>query len=144
MSVALWAVIAICFLFACVTDCRTCEVYNFTWWVSGTATVLLMFLSGEEVAKILPQLCFFCLLQLLVFSRMYGRADCYAFCVCAMAEASAGKGLFEFLLQMLLAISVLAVVQIFRGNVDVRGKLKQPVPFLPYITLSFVMIFLFF
>ena len=144
MSMILWAVIAGCFLFACVTDCRTCEVYNFTWWLSGTAAVLLMFLNGGESAKILPQLCFFCLLQLLVFSKMYGRADCYAFCVCAMAEASAGKGLFEFLLQMLLAFGVLTVVQFFRGNVDAGGKLKQPVPFLPYITLAFVMIFLFF
>lgn len=144
MSAVLWAVIAGCFLFACVMDCRTCEVYNITWWVSGTAAVLLMFLGDWEYARILPQLCFFCLIQLLVFTRMYGRADCYAFCVCAMAEASAGKGLFEFLLQMLLAISVLAVVQIFRGNVDARGKLKQPVPFLPYITLAFAMIFLFF
>ena len=144
MREALWTVITVCLLFACVTDCRTCEVYNFTWWISGTAAAVLILLNGTLKGEMLLELGLFCLLQLLVFTKMYGRADCYAFCVCAMVEAAEGMGFMEFLLHMLLAFGILAPVQLLYHNVDRRGNLKQPVPFLPYITLAFGLVFLIF
>jgi len=135
-----WAAIGVCLLIACAMDIFTCEVYNFIWWIAGTAAVLLLLCSGAKVRLI--DLGIFCLIQMAVFSKMYGKADCYAFCVCAAAEAALGWGFSEFLFHMTLAFGILAVVQAFRRNINRKGNLKRPVPFLPYITLSFVMFFL--
>ena len=129
-----------CLLYACVTDIRTCEVYNFTWWLAGAAAIGRFLLRGGVDATVLPELVFFCMVQLLCFTRLYGKADCYAFCVCAAALASEGGGLLEFVLQMALAFCMLAFVQLLRRNIDRRGNLKQPVPFVPYIALSFVLL----
>lgn len=100
---------------------------------------MLLCLTGEEkfAAENAAELGIFVLLQLKFFSRMYGRADCYAFCVCAAAEAAAGLGMAGFLGHMLGAFCLLAVVQGARRNIDAGGNLKRPVPFLPYITLAF-------
>ena len=129
-----------CLLYACVTDIRTCEVYNFTWWLAGAAAIGRFLLRGGVEVTVLPELVFFCMVQLLCFTRLYGKADCYAFCVCAAALASEGGGLPEFVLQMALAFCMLAFVQLLRRNIDRRGNLKQPVPFVPYIALSFALL----
>ena len=135
------------FLFACVTDHRTCEVYNVTWWVSGAAALLLLCLNGlngRMPATVLTELAFFCMLQLFAFSGMYGRADCYAFCVCALAETACGLGLLEYLYHMLLSFCLLAVVQLLRRNINAKGNLKCPVAFIPYISVAFALVLLFF
>ena len=75
---------------------------------------------------------------------MYGRADCYAFCVCAMAETACGMGFAEYLFHMLIAFGILAMVQFARRNIDTKGNLKHPVPFIPYIAAAFVLVLLFF
>ncbi len=138
MSGVLWGVIGLCLLFACITDCRSCQVYNVTWWVSGAAAMILLLQRRDRLEKsIFLELGFFVLLQLLLFSKMYGRADCYAFGVCAVAEAAAGLSLAGFLFHMLLSFTLLAFVQAIRHNIDRRGNLRRPVPFLPYITLAF-------
>lgn len=138
MRLVFWSVIAVCLLFACITDCKTCQVYNFTWWFSGTAALLLL-VTGEKPVSLenIAGLGLFLILQLKFFSKMYGRADCYAFCVCAAAETAAGMGLAEYLLHMLAAFFLLSVVQGARRNIAGNGNLKHPVPFLPYITLAF-------
>lgn len=138
MTELLWLVLAASLLFACATDCKSCEVYNFTWWIGGAAALLL--LAGERdnvsAANIVQLLCYIAL-QLLFFSRMYGKADCYAFSVCAVAEAAAGMQLKEYLVHMLIAFVFLALVQGVKHNIADNGNLKRPVPFLPYITLAF-------
>ena len=98
--------------------------------------MLLQEKSRLEI-NFLLELGFFVLLQLLLFPKMYGRADCYAFSVCAVAEAAAGLSLTGYLLHMLLSFILLAFVQALCHNIDRRGKLRRPVPFLPYITLAF-------
>lgn len=123
-----------CLLLACVTDVLTCQVYNFTWWPVLAAVAFFLW---ELPGKVLLSLAVFWALQLCLFQKMYGRADCYAFCVCAAAEAVMGMGMEGFLLHMLLAWTLLALVQAAGGNVGRRGRLRKPVPFLPYITLAF-------
>ena len=138
MRVIFWVILALCLLFACVTDCRTCQVYNFTWWISGTAAGLLWLMGRQWTDREgITGLLIFILLQLLLFSKMYGRADCYGFCVCAVAEAAVGMRLVGFLTHMALAFGILALVQGARHNINNRGNLRRPVPFLPYITLAF-------
>lgn len=138
MRAALWAVIAVCLLAACIMDLRTCLVYNAVWWIGGTAALLLLILNRKVIdPENFLWLGVFAALQMGLFSRMYGRADCYAFCVCAAAGASLGMGPAGFLTHMLLAFGLLAAVQALRRNIGRDGNLKRPVPFLPYITLAF-------
>lgn len=138
MSRMLWGIIAVCLLFACITDCRSREVYNVTWWAAGAAAILLIFGERDKLgAGVFFELGLFILLQLKLFTKMYGRADCYAFSVCAVAETAAGLSLAGYFLHMLLSFILLAFVQALRHNIGRGGNLRQPVPFLPYITLAF-------
>lgn len=138
MRALLWAVVAVCLASACIMDCRTCQVYNFIWWISGAAAgFLLLTRQGRIGPEEAAELGIFILLQCTLFAKWYGRADCYAFSVCAAAEAAAGVRAVGFLTHMLAAFCLLAIVQGIRRNIDSRGNLKRPVPFLPYITLAF-------
>lgn len=127
------SVVAGCLIFACITDCKVCEVYRFVWWIAGGCGVFCLQQNKENI----PELVFFCLLQEIFFCWFYGRADCHAFVICAMVQFGMGMGLREYLIHMLLAFGGLAVIQLFRNNINGKGNLKQPVAFLPYITVSF-------
>ncbi len=126
-------------LFACVTDCCMQQVYQFTWWWAGAAGILLFLTAHPCVSKLFlaGELLVFCLLQELIFCRMYGRADCHGFCACATVLLSMGGRLEHCILHTVIAFGMLAVVQGLRGNVGKGGRLRQPVAFLPYITVSF-------
>lgn len=142
----LLSVILGCLLLACITDLAIYQVHNFVWWVSGIAAGLLLFVETRRVigiaGSVLPELLAFCIIQIVLFGRLYGRADCYAFCVCAGAEAGLGMGIADFLKHMILAFLLLTVVQAFRKNISRKGNLKKPVPFLPYITTAFYLLLL--
>lgn len=133
-----------CLLMACITDGKNCKVYNYTWWLGGGAGVLLLIhcvfeqegMRGD-IRNWLPELLCFGIIQEYFFSRMYGKADCHAFVACAIIECALGMGLKAFLIHMLLAFGLLAGVQLVRRNIGKNGNLKHPVPFLPYITVSF-------
>lgn len=140
------AVILGCLLLASVTDLAICQVHNFVWWIGGTAACLLLWVglrrTPAAVSNVLPELFMFCVIQIVLFGRLYGRADCYAFCVCAGAEAGLGLGFMGFLKHMILAFLLLTVVQAFRKNISRKGNLKKPVPFLSYITTAFCLLLL--
>jgi len=139
------AVIGGCLLLACVTDLVLCQVYNFTWWPALTAAAILMWrslswMSRGRAEDVLYSVLFFLFLQFVWFCRMYGKADCYAFSVCAITGAARGMKAAGFLIHMLSAYVLLFFVQTACRNLDKRGNLKRPVPFLPYITISFWML----
>lgn len=125
-------------LCASIMDMETHMVYDYVWWAGMAAALSLLFLSGglERSRAALP-LAVFLLLQEGLFGRFYGRADCHAFCLCAVAESAWGLGFLEYLLHMLLALLLLAAVQLLKGNVTPGGKLKESVPFVPYIQTAF-------
>lgn len=125
-----------CMIFASATDVLTNKVYDFVWWTAVTAEFLLYIqypLSLWELAG----LSIFLLMQELFCAKFYGRADCHAFCICAVAESIFGMDITGFLIHMILSFMLLATVQFLKGNVTDRGKLKTPVPFIPYIRLAF-------
>lgn len=138
-----WAlsVSATCLSAACIMDLETCMVYNYVWWAGAVAVVVLM---GVAKRKLQGELILFIALQQLWFCRMYGRADCHAFSLCAGVEAVLGMRMQMYLVHMLLAFGLLALVQGLEGNIGRDGNLKRPVAFLPYITLSFWGIILFY
>lgn len=127
------SILAGCLLFACMTDVRMYEVYQFVWWIGGVLGILCLPGNGGTIGELL----IYCLLQELFFCRFYGRADCHAFVVCALMQFGRGMGLREYLTHMLFAFCGLAVIQFGRKNINGKGNLKKPVSFLPYITVSF-------
>ena len=136
MKCLLWGILVSCLLWACYQDQKTRRVYNVTWWIAGPAAVGLCLLQWEQMGS-LYEYCIFALLQLFFFGRTYGKADSYAFLTCGICIVSVGGGLQEELLHMLIAYFLLGVVQGIRKNVASNGNLKEPVAFLPYITLAF-------
>lgn len=140
-NAVLLAVFAGCLIFSCLTDVRTCYVYQFVWWLAGGAGAILLGLNIQQ-ASILSLLAYV-LLQEFFFYRFYGRADCHAFSASAVILCALGMGMMEYWTHMLLAFLCLGVVQMFAGNVDSKGRLKRAVAFLPYIMLGFwVLLFL--
>ncbi|MDE7044462.1 MAG: hypothetical protein K2O97_05510 [Acetatifactor sp.] len=141
MTAALWIILWCSLLYGCITDIKSQLVYNFTWWFGGLAAGGLLWesLCAGQAAAVLGHLTVYMALQLGLFARMYGRADCYAFCVCAIAEASLGKGFSDHLVLMLLALFLLFPVQLLRRNIARNGNLKRPVAFLPYIATAFAL-----
>ncbi len=142
------SVLAGCLLFACITDGRACVVFQFTWWVAGAVGGGLLYRSYTTDCTALwttdfPQeqrllsLLFYIVLQEVIFCNAYGRADCHAFVVCALVGSAFGMNFLGYLIHMILAFSGLAITQAFRHNINQKGNLKQPVAFLPYITISF-------
>ena len=125
-----------CLLLASITDIAICQVYNFVWWISGVAAIVLFTNRGSE-ASVVWEVLLFGVIQMTLFAQMYGKADCYAFCMCAIAEAGLGFGAAGFLMHMLVSFLLLAAVQAVQKNIGSGGRLKKPVPFLPYITAGF-------
>ena len=133
-------ILAGCLLMACHTDCQNCMIYQYVWWTGGVAGAILILMTCF-LPKLLPVL-IFGILQEKIFCRMYGKADCHAIAVCAMAECAMGLSMKGYLIHMLLAIILLAVIQGIKRNVGRNGNLKKGVPFLPYITISFWIVLL--
>lgn len=156
-GIVLLGLMAGCLLFASVTDSLQCEVYQFTWWISGGAAILLwgyhmyyhnvsvvtgysvIAKSAVTIELFLLLLCYI-LLQEMFFVGMYGRADCHAFSVCAVTECALGMDIRWYFLHMTLAFCLLTIVQALRCNIGSTGRLKCEAAFIPYITLSFWMV----
>ncbi len=136
VNIICWAGFLLLLLVACIQDIRTMEVSNLVW-VGSAAWYLVWCLEMEALGGFLAPILFW-LLQELFFSRLYGRADCHAFAVCAFYLKLLGGGMAEYLIHMLLAIGLLALVQLLRHNVNRRGNLCHPVAFMPYITAGFM------
>lgn len=138
-------------LAAACMDAKSCYVYNYVWWWCLLWTGILLGVPyrganavtgswGTPVPAGIRQaasVAAFVILQQWLFARMYGRADCHAFSVCALISCRWKGNLLWFLIHMLLAVTLLAAVQLWKGNVTCRGKLRTPKPFVPYIIITF-------
>lgn len=131
-----WFLIHVYFLSCSVTDYLTCQVYDvFQYLGIGASGYLVLTASTNTIFGF--SILLFALLQYLLFMKLYGKADGMAFLVAAMAEASLGYDINMYLLHMITAYLLLSLVQSLKGNIGGKGRLKVPVPFLPYITASF-------
>lgn len=145
----LLALVVGCLLLACVTDVVMYQVYDFVWWLSGAASAMLLWARlwmTDDIRnglEILFSLITFWLVQLLIFGRLYGKADCYAFCVCATAGAGLGMGMELIVTHMVFAFGMLVPMQFISKNITLRGNLKKPVAFIPYITAGFYLLLFF-
>lgn len=138
-------------LAAACMDAESCYVYNYVWWWCLLWTGILLWhpVGGQNVGnrawstmnrigiRQMEAVLLFVILQQCLFSRMYGRADSHAFSVCALISCHWEGEMLWFLLHMLLAVTLLTVVQLLKENVTCRGKLRIPKPFVPYIIITF-------
>lgn len=134
----LWAgyLILTVYLTVCaITDFQTCKVYDLLQIPAAVAGAVLCLLQAP-----LPEggrgLVLFALLQYLLFTRFYGEGDVMAFQICSLYLVGRGGDLQTLLLHMALAFILLGGVQAFKRNINQKGNLKAPVPFLPYIACS--------
>lgn len=142
------AAVMLTLLAASRMDLRSMSVKRLVWVPGGGVVGILTIMrlcgamqEGETACRVVSflSLLAFLLLQQCLFARMYGRADCHAFCLCAACFWGMGYGCEVWVYQMALAYVLLAVTQALRRNIARTGNLKQPVPFLPYITGSFAL-----
>lgn len=138
-------------LAAACMDAENCYVYNYVWWWCLLWTgILSVFPAGGQYTdgglwRSTDGICIrqaaavlvFIALQQCLFARMYGRADSHAFSVCALISCRWRAGMLWFLIHMLSAVTLLAVIQLWKGNVTRGGKLRTPKPFIPYIIITF-------
>ena len=130
-----------CLLTACVMDLKEQMVYRYVW-LAAYIVVAAMGMSclrarGELSAFPVRDLLLFCVLQFALFGQMYGRADCFAFCGCAGVLCTANRGFADDVFHMVVTFGLLTGVQLLRRNVTAAGRLRKPVPMLPYITAGF-------
>lgn len=128
-------ILAAYLLVASITDFQTCEVYDFLH-VLGAIGAVAVFLQQPPTRAVIISLLIYWAIQHFIFMRMYGKADAMAFLVCALFESVYGQGLLTYLLHMGAAFVVLGIVQAGKHNINNRGNLKNPVPFLPYIAMT--------
>ncbi|MBQ4536127.1 MAG: hypothetical protein II994_00750 [Lachnospiraceae bacterium] len=134
LLVLLLGIVNGCFLFAMVMDLKVQKVYHFVWWIAGGAAWVIWYIESREH---ILWLVFFWILQQRLFTRFYGKADGHAFSICAILRVALGGTMEDIWCHMIVAFGLLALVQLYKRNVDAKGKLKKPVPFIPYIWLTF-------
>ena len=140
-------------LYASLEDRKYKKVKRYLWYAAGMAGGALLLLkwcrlgktSGEDSLfylaghwGILIDMAIFWGLQAYFFVRMYGKADCFAFSCCSLVFAAFGEGLIMYLSHMLVSIFLLGIIQFLHGNVRKDGNLREPVAFVPYISISFL------
>lgn len=120
---------------AAVEDHQTQEIH--TWLpVSGILAGAVLMAAKGIPFRDFAGVAVFCVLQLVVFSRMYGVGDCLIFMMCSLyLRLCYGLGLLDDLLLMLVTYCLLAVAQLCRRNVH-RGNLLEPAAMIPYITAA--------
>lgn len=128
------------FVVCSTMDLLLFQVNDFMQYL-GLAGGVLYLLEKVPATGIGGSLLFFALLQYGIFIRMYGKADGMAFAICALYFAGRGGEIEVYLLHMLVCFFLLAVVQLCKRNVTLRGKLKAGVALYPYITVSFCLMF---
>lgn len=128
-----------CLAAASIEDIRTHKVSDYTWWVFAPAC--LMILPGPAKLTVWDFLeCLYVIfIQQHVMSRFYGRADSHAFSCCMVFLTFAGAGLEGHIIHMSIALLYLTIAQLLNHNIGKNGKLKKPVPFIPYISASFAL-----
>ena len=118
-------------------DIRTRSVSNYIWWIYCSGLLLLPFRKEGLCANDI----LYCILALFIqehiMSRAYGRADSHAFSCCAFFLILTGFGPEGHILHISLSLALLIFVQTLHGNIGKDMKLKEPVPFIPYIAVTF-------
>lgn len=130
-------------LLALLQDVRECLVYRIIWLIILLVSGSQILRNGIESMPLLGGL-FYSAFQELIGRQFYGRADCHCFSCIAfflMAEGLYRGETLQFLvIHMIVSFALLGVVSAFNGNLNRKGNLIFPVPFIPYIYFSLLVL----
>ena len=135
LSIFSYGVLASYLLVATITDIQTYEVYDFLHIIGAFSGMAILIKRGVSLGN-WQGLILFIGMQIIIFGRLYGLADCMGFCVCAIYISIRNPSTLMYLFHMALAFCMLGIVQGIKRNINGRGNLKKPVAFFPYITFS--------
>ncbi len=137
IEVVCLVILAIYLIICTVMDSMLCLVNDVVQLIGVTGAIL--FVLFRPVCPVIGvSLILFTLFQKVIFLRFYGGADGMAFLICSLFWAGMGKEIDCYLMHMTVSYVALLVVQVLSGNVSLKGKLKEPVAMVPYITLCFL------
>lgn len=125
-----------------VTDLLLSQVYDMMQFV-GILGGSIWVLTKDIYPDIGLSLIFFALIQYGILIRMYGKADGMGYGVCSLYLAGVGMDIEGFLYHMVISFSLLAVVQGMKGNISKKGNLKKAVALYPYISMGFLIMWIF-
>lgn len=130
-------------LLALLQDVRESLVYRVIWLIIMLVLGFQILQNGIEPTSLLSVL-FYCTFQELIGSRFYGRADCHCFSCTAFFMMTRGIYIGEILqflvIHMVVSFLLLGVVSVLQGNLNRKGNLLYPVPLIPYIYLSLLVL----
>lgn len=125
----------ICLAVAAYCDHRTKEVYDMIFIPSILFGAGILAINKEW--NILISVGIFTLFQVIIFARLYGGADCFAFVMCAMYMAIHDYKMIDFLIILMAGTFFLAfIVQATEKNINKKGNLKESIALIPYILLN--------
>lgn len=124
---------------AAYSDRQIKQAYDFYFYIAGVSGIITMLVAEVSIRDCIGDIVIFILLQWLLFRRMYGPADCFAFSVCALFFAAWRQDMLGLLYLMALTFIILTPVQLIKKNVNKKGNLKEPVALIPYITVASVL-----
>ncbi len=131
------------YLLVCtVTDSLLYQVYDVMQYL-GILGGGIWLIGQKTEPRIGFSLIFYALLQYLVLIRMYGKADGMGYSICSLYLAGAGMDIEGYLYHMFISFCLLAVVQGIKGNVARKGNLKRAVALYPYISVGFLIMWIF-
>lgn len=127
-------------------DYKEMQVVRYSHLVGALAIVLQASLNGRKIAGDLGEyfLAFLVLLFLQLIAcwlKIYGFADVIVFFLSGiflLLEKGTKNHLLAYFLMQAISGGLLLVVQMVQGNVK-GSKLKQPVPYIPYICVAFIL-----
>ena len=76
---------------AAYSDFQIKQVYNFFLYIGLFAAAITMIAQGIDIKNYVVDIIIFSLLQMFLFGRMYGKADCMSFVVCAVFFTAYGS-----------------------------------------------------
>lgn len=126
-----------CLFRAAWEDGKSQMVRRWLWWVAGGAGIVTLLLRRGAAPGAWSELACYGVIQFLLFSKMYGKADCHAFLCCGIMMSAYGGGMKDFLWHMLITFSYLGIIQIGKRNVTTKGNLRQPVALIPYVVPAY-------
>lgn len=116
------------------------EIYEFVWAIGLVIVESIFLVCGCINLAIIISLGIYFVIQEVLMSRTYGKADCHAFCCCALVLAMQGMEMEYYVLHMAITLGILFAVQLLAGNVNLDMRLRKPVAMIPYIAAGFFVI----
>lgn len=137
LFIILFAVFNILLFAAALTDLIFREVYDLIWIVGILISYVIYATNPDVMPENVLCLVFYIAVQEFLMGKVYGRADCHAFCTCGFFLICAGQSVEVCIFHFGISFILLTVIQFMGKNIGSRGRLKKKVAMIPYIAVGF-------